>query len=165
MNKQFNSWKTVGIVSGILVFFLVIGIFSYISDIKDQLAKLREESSQRLTQISQKDSEIATKNDTIADLQNQKTDLEGKNTGLTTDLETKEKELTRRLGEVKKLQGSVKTVGRCLVGTIGLIEALKQENRDMALKSAMVMEATCKESGEIIKQVEGFSTDTSTARY
>lgn len=165
MNKQFNSWVITGIVTSFLVLFVMISGYSYFSDLKSQLAKSEEKSSQLQTQLTAKNEEITTKNSTITNLESQKTDLEGQKSGLTTDLKKKEEELTQRLGEVKKLQGSVKTVGRCLVGTVGLIEAVRQEDATMLRNSAQVMETTCKDAGTIIKQVEGFSTDSQTVRY
>jgi predicted nuclease with TOPRIM domain len=165
MDKQFNGWMIAGITAGFLLLFLLFGIFSYLSELKTQLAKAEEKNSQLQTQLTEKTSEITTKNQEIGNLQTQKTDLEGKNSGLESDIQKKEKELSKRLGEVKKLQGSVKTVGRCLLGTIGVIEAFKQNDGDLARNSALLIEVTCKDAGKIIGEVEKFATDSQTTQF
>ncbi len=153
MNNNTVGWIILGAVGISLTLFVLISEFSYIADLKGQLARAEEMSKSLQTQVNDKDQEITNKNTQIGNLENQ-------NTGLSTDLGKKEQELTKRLDEVKKLQGSVKTVGRCLMGTVGLIEAFRQENRSLAQDAVQVMEVTCKDSLAIIKEVEGFSTKT-----
>lgn len=165
MEKKFRNWFIVGIVISGLTLFLLINGLIYFSELKEQAFKAEEKSQQLQTQLNEKSQQITAKEQELAQKDGEITNLKSQNSGLTNDIEKNEKELSRRLGEVKKLQGSLKTVGGCLVGTIGVIEAFKQNDGDLARKSAFLIEATCQEAGKIIKEVEGFSTNSQSAQY
>ena len=158
MNKQYTGTVIASIVVGFLTLFLLIGIFVYISDLKTQIAKEHETATSLQAQVTSKDTEISTKAGEIDRLSSEVQSCSG-------DLDAKRKELDQKLGQVKHLQTSIKTVSGCLVGTVGLLEAFRQENVDMLRKSATIMDGTCKQAGEIIKKIESFTSDTQTTGF
>jgi chromosome segregation ATPase len=165
MNKNFNGWIVTGVTIGFLALFVLISGLLYVSDLKSQITKSDQKINQLETQVSEKSQQLTNKEHEINKKDGEVKDLENKNSGLSDDLDKKEKELNRRLGEVRKLQSSIKTVGRCLLGTVGVIEAFKQNDSDLARKSAFLMEATCQEAGKIVGEVEKFSANQQTAQY
>ena len=156
MDKNFNSWVITGVVIAFLILFVIVSGNTYFSELKGQITKAEEKSAELQKQLGEKNQEITAKSESINNLNTQ-------NSGLTSDLEekrkeveAKSKEVEQKLAQIKKLQGSVKTVGRCLLGTLGVFEAIKQNDGDLARKSALLIEATCQESGKIIGEVERF---------
>jgi uncharacterized protein YoxC len=148
MNQNQITLLTTGVLLTALLIVVVAGALLY-SGTKRELAQAREQVQQLQQQVDEKNRVINVKSGEI-------TNLSGKNADLTSDLQAKETELSRRLGEVRKLQGSVKTVGRCLIGVTGAIDALQREDGQQARQSLFLMQATCRESLNIISQVEGF---------
>lgn len=142
MDRNSSGWIATGIVGTFLTAFVVISAHSHFSELKEHLSKSEEQSQQLQKELDERSKKMA--------------DLESRNTGLSSDLENQKNELSLRLEQVRKLQTSVKTVGRCLIGTLGAIDALQKDDAAQARESLFLIEATCQESSNIIKQVEGF---------
>ena len=158
MNKDSIGWTIALVTAAFLIVLAAAGQYTYISSLKEQITKSDKLAQQLQTQISEKTQEITKKTEETASLKNE-------NSGLSDNLEKKKTELNQRLGEVKKLQVSLKAVSGCLVGTVGVIEAFKQNDGDLARNSAFLMEGTCQQAGKIIDDVKKFPTDAQTTQY
>lgn len=158
MNKDSIGWTIALVTAAFLIVIAVAGKYTYVASLKEQITKSDALASQLQTQLGEKNQEIAKKNEDIENLNKQILSLSG-------DIVKKEKQLNERLGEVKKLQTSLKTVSGCLVGTVGVIEAFKQNDGDLARNSALLMEGTCRQAGKIIDDVKNFPTSAQTAQY
>lgn len=138
MDQNSRRWWTVGIVAMAMAVFLLLSVRSYIADLEQNAAQLRAQLNEKSNQLTAKDQELAQKS---------------------AEITSNQQELNRRLEEVKKLQGSIKTVGRCLIGTMGAIDAMQKNDEVQGRQSLLLISSTCQESSDIIKQVEGFSTN------
>lgn len=141
MNTSYAGWITAGFIALILIILGVLFGLTY-SEMRQQLADSATENQQMKTQLEQKSREV--------------TDLESRNSGLTSDLEVERRELSLKLEQVKKLQGSLQTVGRCLIGVSGAIDAMQKDDPVQARQALFLIQTTCEESGRIIRQVETF---------
>lgn len=158
MNKDSIGWTIALVTAAFLIVIAVAGQYTYVASLKEQIVKSDALATQLQTQLGEKNQEITRKNEEIENLKKQ-------NSGLSGDLAEKEAKLNKQLGEVKKLQTSLKTVSGCLVGTVGVIEAFKQNDGDLARNSALLMEGTCRQAGKIIDDVKNFPTSAQTAQY
>jgi chromosome segregation ATPase len=149
------AWITAGFVVGILIISMVAGGFTY-SNLKRQLAETNQLLQQTQTQLGEKTQILADKNQAITNLETQKTDLETEKQGLSSDLEEKKKKLTQKLNEVKTLQNERAVLGECLVGVVGVLDAIKNEDQGKAVAGLLMIENSCRKSNAILKKIEKF---------
>jgi len=138
MDNNSHKWWTVAIVIMAMAIFLILSVRSYVLDLKDIARKFENDVNEKSNQLVAKDQELAQKAGEIT---------------------TNQQELARRLEEVRKLQGSVKTVGRCLIGTLGAIDALQKNDENQARQALFLIQSTCEQSSAIIKEIESYETD------
>lgn len=147
------------ITVAIVGIFLLIGISTYSFYLKTELAETTQQSNQLRLDLERKNADIADKSGTISQLQIKTDGLTGDNEALKEKLDGKIKEVNGRIAEVKKLQTSIKTVSTCLLGVVGGIKALQQDDESLARQSLFNIQSTCQDAGNIVKKFETYPTN------
>ena len=137
MKPKTRTWTTVGLTVAALATYFIVGCVLHFSELRRDIYQLQTQLSERDARLMVREQEIAKKN---------------------AENSSQQQELDRRLEEVKHLQGSIKTVSRCLLGTSGLINSIDRNDEQQAKQSMILMKSTCQDAGEIIKQIENYQS-------
>lgn len=144
MNNNQLIWSVLGTVVAVIV--LVAGTMAYLdksrqaSEMENKVQLLQTEQSALRQQLEAKDKEIK-------DLEKEKSESQRKTA-----------DFSRRIGEAEqkniRYRNDLDTLGKCLGGTVGLLDAIFNGNQAQALAAAGAMKDPCNKSGTILDKLK-----------
>ncbi len=132
-------WLGIGFVT-----ILIAGGIVY-TNLNNQLASMQRQQNDMKQQLAIKDKEIA-------DLQEDKERLEA-------DKTSNERDLDRRLGEIRRLQSNIGIVGECLTGVLGVMDSASREDTAGLIISLSRLAEPCEKSEAILEEVKNVQTN------